>query len=88
MLDPGSGRYWIRTASEVTAASGGTMTDLTGEPYRASMRLTGFPTREIRFNGRGEGNEGGIVVITAGGLEAAVVIEPTNGRAYVAGKGG
>lgn len=80
-----SGTYEVYTSAQMVAAKPGTVVDLADNPYRASMRLVGLVGDSISFDGRGEGNAGCIVVLTSGPAEAAVVIEPGFGRAYVAG---
>lgn len=85
LLDAAKGEYRVLTAGQLAANADGTRVSLAADPYRASMRVDGLPGNALRFDGRGGGNAGAIVSLRNADVEAAVIIEPNTGRAYVAG---
>lgn len=77
--------YQILTDDEIAASKPGIEVSLAADPYGAQMRVDGLPGKALSFDGRGEGNQGAVVVLTVGAAEKAVILEPNFGRAYVAG---
>lgn len=82
---PARNAYEIFSDAQLAANAPGTTVSLADDPYRVTIRVDGLPGNQLAFNGRGEGNGGGIVVLSVGTAERAVLIEPNFGRAYVAG---
>ena len=81
---PLTGKYQIVGIAKLNGGKGWYTVNLAADPYRVACTTTGLGNNNLlSFDGYGTPTSGGTLVISAGGRQRTITIDPTSGSASV-----